>query len=74
MAETFTCRCGVGWTGQNRSHCGACHVTFGGVASFDKHRRIGSTIGRKCLKPESLGLTDNGAGVWVAPYGNSDGD
>ena len=74
MSEIFTCRCGSGWTGRNRSHCSACHITFGGVASFDKHRRSGATIGRKCLNPDSLGLTDNGNGVWVSRFGEEDGD
>lgn len=64
--EPITCRCGARWTGVNRSHCAAknCHVTFGGVTSFDKHRE-----GGKCATPESLGLHDNGNGVWSATYG-----
>ena len=73
MSE-FTCRCGSRWTGFNRSHCGACHITFGGVASFDRHRQVGSRMGKKCHSPESLGLIDNGNGVWVAQYGGDDGD
>jgi hypothetical protein len=59
------CRCGADWTGDNRCHCSLCHITFGGLASFDQHRR-----GAKCKKPESLDLHDNGKGVWVADYGN----
>lgn len=72
MAEIFTCICGADWTGRNRSHCGACHVTFGGVASFDKHRQVGNKVGRTCLSPVSLGLKDNGNSVWVAEYANGD--
>lgn len=68
MSETFTHKCGSSWTGKNRSHCSACHVTFGGVASFDRHRQ---SIG--CVAPEDLGLVDNGNGVWVSRYG-VDGD
>lgn len=75
MSEVFTCRCGSGWTGHNRSHCSACHVTFGGVASFDRHRQTtGSTIGRKCLPPRILGLVDNGNAVWVSKFGETNGD
>ena len=75
MSDVFTHNCGSNWTGRNRSHCGACHITFGGVASFDRHRQTtGSTIGRKCLPPESLNLTDNGNGVWVSTFGVEDGD
>lgn len=70
----FSCRCGSTWTGYNRAHCGACHVTFGGVASFDRHRQVGTKIGRKCSTPESLGLENNGNNVWVAKYGTADGD
>lgn len=80
MSEIFTCRCGAGWTGRNRSHCGACHVTFGGVASFDRHRQTTnvitgrSVLGRSCLPPKSLGLVDNGNGIWVSKFGEEDGD
>jgi hypothetical protein len=74
MSETFTHICGASWTGKNRSHCSACHVTFGGVASFDRHRRIGSTVGRECLTPQSLGLVDNGSNIWVSKFGVEDGD
>jgi hypothetical protein len=70
MAEVFTCgKCPNTWTGHNRAHCSNCCITFGGVASFDRHRQAGTKIGRKCAPPESLGLKDNGKGVWVAEYG-----
>jgi hypothetical protein len=62
--------CPSKWTGDNRSHCAACHITFGGVASFDRHRQVGTRIGKKCLDPRDLDLTDNGNGVWVAKYGD----
>jgi hypothetical protein len=68
MSEIFTHNCGAKWTGLKRSHCSACHVTFGGVASFDRHRQVGSRMGRKCLTPESLGLVDNGQNIWVGVY------
>jgi len=42
-----------------QAHCGSgCHVTFGGVAGFDSHRRNG-----QCLDPANLGMVDRD-GVW----------
>lgn len=73
MSEFFTCKCGSRWTGHNRSHCSACHVTFGGVASFDKHRQIGRATGKSCQPPQSIGLRNNGNDVWVSTFGESDG-
>src|SRR5882672_4649620 len=46
------CRCGARWSGALTSHCSACHRTFGGVGSFDRHRRDGA-----CLDPVTIGLT-----------------
>lgn len=61
---SFTCGgCDNVWSGLRRCHCAACHVSFGGLISFDAHRKY-----NKCLKPESLGLTDNGKGVWTSNY------
>jgi len=65
--EQIPCRCGARWTGLNRAHCSACHITFGGVASFDRHR-----AGGECMPLEDiinkLKLADNGKGVWTATY------
>jgi hypothetical protein len=65
----ITCRCNATWTGVNRAHCSACHNTFGGVTSFDAHRK-----GGRCTKPASLGLHNNGKGIWVSNYSGPDGD
>ena len=46
----------------SQAHCGACHVTFGGITGFDRHRRHG-----QCLTPEAIGHTDNGRGVYRLP-------
>lgn len=46
----------------SQAHCGACHVTFGGITGFDRHRRDG-----QCLTPEAIGHTDNGRGVYRLP-------
>jgi hypothetical protein len=48
----------------SQAHCGAadCHQTFGGVGTFDKHRRNG-----ECLAPAELGLRLDHAGVWHRP-------
>lgn len=63
----ITCgRCDSSWTGVNRCHCAGekgCHVTFSGLTYFDQHRKNGN-----CATPESLGLHDNGNGVWVSDY------
>jgi hypothetical protein len=46
-------RCAVRWSGALTSHCGGgCHLTFGGVTAFDRHRRSGA-----CLPPETVGLS-----------------
>lgn len=41
-----------------QAHCATCHVTFGGVSNFDRHRSNG-----RCLPPASLGLTER-EDVW----------
>jgi hypothetical protein len=46
----------------HQAHCAACHVTFGGIVGFDRHRRDG-----RCLQPIDLGMADNGRGVWRVP-------
>lgn len=46
-----TCRCKKRWSGGRTAHCGVCHITFGGVAGFDAHRRNGT-----CRTPEETGL------------------
>jgi hypothetical protein len=46
----------------SQAHCGACHITFGGVGNFDRHRKSGA-----CVRPERLGLRANAFNVWVSP-------
>lgn len=69
--DPIPCRCGAHWTGLNRAHCSACHITFGGVASFDRHR-----AGGRCMSLEDiinkLQLNDNGKGVYTSTYGVTD--
>lgn len=43
--------CPARWSGTRTSHCGACHVTFGGVTAFDLHR-----AGGRCAQPRRLGM------------------
>lgn len=58
----LTCSgCTNTWTGVSRAHCSACHTTFGGVASFDRHR-----YQETCREPSTLGLKLV-SGVWVRP-------
>jgi hypothetical protein len=47
-----SCRCGTRWAGSNTAHCGACHDTFSGVSTFDRHRRDG-----RCIAPYHVGLS-----------------
>lgn len=42
-----------------QAHCGACHVTFGGIRGFDVHRR-----GGQCAAPDQVGLAQDARGVW----------
>lgn len=60
--EVITCRCGAEWTGLGRCHCSKCHTTFGGLTSFDKHRK-----NEICLHPEELELIEKN-NVWVGTY------
>jgi hypothetical protein len=41
------------------AHCSACHVTFGSVSGFDKHRRAG-----ECLDPATLSMHRDRNGIW----------
>ncbi|MEV6633897.1 hypothetical protein AB0M54_24410 [Actinoplanes sp. NPDC051470] len=41
------------------AHCGACHVTFGAITSFDRHRR-----GGECIDPREIGLNRDHNGIW----------
>lgn len=43
--------CGAWWSGEERSHCGGCHVTLTGLTAFERHRR-----GMRCNPPETVGL------------------
>lgn len=44
-----------------QAHCGTCHVTFGGVYNFDRHRARGV-----CTPPAALGLLLTN-GIWREP-------
>lgn len=43
----------------SNAHCGACHVTFGSVSGFDRHRR-----GGQCYGPALLDMHRDGNGIW----------
>ena len=47
-------------------HCTVCHETFGGLSSFDNHRKDGW-----CLNPATLNLTIDELKVWRMPASNS---
>lgn len=54
------CGCGARWSGLSSCHCSGCHRLFGGIGSFDRHRRNFT-----CADPASAGLRLNDRGVWV---------
>lgn len=43
----------------SNAHCGACHVTFGSVSGFDRHRSFG-----QCGRPSLLDMHRDGNGIW----------
>lgn len=51
-------RCGVRWAGVRISHCGACHLTFASVNSFDTHRKGGI-----CNDPPTVGMRISAQGA-----------
>lgn len=68
-----TCRCGASWTGLRIEHCTACHETFTGTTSGDRHR-VGDPaiyVGpkrRRCLTDEEMrakGMAQNARGQWT---------
>lgn len=68
-----TCDCGATWGGLRTEHCAACHQTFTGTTSGDRHRvgdynqRTGPTR-RRCLtvaEMETRGLERNAKGQWT---------
>ena len=49
--------CDCRFTGGITAHCSACHRTFTGVKSFDRHQRL-TGGGRVCLDPAGLTRRD----------------
>jgi hypothetical protein len=54
--------CTAEWAGEDRAHCGRCHVTYDSITLFDAHRSDGV-----CLRPQVLGLAPTKNGIWTAP-------
>jgi hypothetical protein len=54
--------CGTDWAGEDRAHCGCCHLTFDSIALYDVHRDGGC-----CLRPQMLGLVSTKNGIWREP-------
>ena len=52
-------QCKRWWTGEERSHCGGCHITLSGLTAFERHRK-----GMRCNPPEEVGLAPR-----EKPYG-----
>jgi hypothetical protein len=51
--------CTADWAGQDRAHCGQCHVTYDSVTLYDAHRG-----GGRCARPRALGLVPTKNGIW----------
>ena len=48
----ITCgECAAGWVGDDRAHCGLCHVTYDSITLYDAYRAGGT-----CTRPQVLGL------------------
>ncbi|WP_420873284.1 hypothetical protein [Mycobacterium marinum] len=46
------------FSGLKTAHCSICHATFTTTTAFDRHRTGSySNNNRRCLPPESVGLT-----------------
>lgn len=65
-----TCRgCASRWSGTQRAHCSACHLTFSSASAFDRHRTPDGEHGH-CLDPITLtgsSLLVRRNGVWSWP-------
>lgn len=55
MSEYRCGGCDSHFGGLRTAHCGACHRTFTGITTFDKHR-----VRHKCIDPATVGLVDAG--------------
>jgi len=54
--------CAAGWAGEDRAHCGRCHVTYDSIMLYDAHRAGGS-----CVRPQVLGLVPTKNAIWRQP-------
>jgi hypothetical protein len=54
--------CTASWAGQDRAHCGRCHVTYDSIMLYDAHR-----AGGRCVRPQVLGLVSTKNGIWGQP-------
>jgi hypothetical protein len=54
--------CTAVWAGDDRAHCGRCHVTYDSITLYDAHRAGGS-----CVRPQVLGLVPTKNGIWRQP-------
>ena len=54
--------CAAAWAGDDRAHCGGCHVTYDSVSLYDAHRTRD-----RCVGPQVLGLVPTKNGIWRQP-------
>ena len=51
-----------------RCKCPSCGEYFSTVSNFDKHRKGSHADNdRHCVSPDSVGLEQNGRGLWAMP-------
>lgn len=66
-----TCACGATWTGQQKCHCAACHRTFSGLTTFDKHRTYVEGADRRLCRDDDalakLKITPREDGTYGGP-------
>ena len=71
--STVCTACGATWSGHRIEHCTACHETFTGTGSGDKHRTGDHAVDigperRRCLTPDEMrgkGMATNQRGQWT---------
>ena len=48
--------------GDDRAHCGLCHVTYDSITLYDAYRAGGT-----CTRPQVLGLVSTKNSIWREP-------
>lgn len=72
MPDGHCARCDARWASAALNHCPSCHLAFGSVDAFDRHRKAGGCIreadfGKPFGKTQRPMLVLNDAGMYVRP-------